>query len=148
MQNSNLKNSLYIGFTVFLIILMSILTWLYLSNYKEIKGDVPKVHKIAKSNQKSSIDKKKDVSESTEASSNKTSDVKTETSISTTENQSILTDSSAPYVSEFRFLYTAAGGDTLQTVSELTGVEVSKIAQVNGIAENVILVKDQKVYVP
>lgn len=148
MQNFNLKNGLYVVFTVFLIILMSIFTWLYLSNRKEIKGDVPKVHKVVTPKKDSLTEKKKDVSETTESSSNVMTDIQTETSQSTTENQSIVSEPSSPYVSEFRFLYTAAGGDTLQTVSELTGVEVSKIAQVNGVAENIVLTKDQKIYVP
>ena len=48
----------------------------------------------------------------------------------------------------FRFLYTAAGGDTLQTIYELTGVDVETLAKANDLDVNVVLVKGQRVYVP
>ena len=48
----------------------------------------------------------------------------------------------------FRFLYTAAGGDTLQTIYELTGVDVETLANANDLDVNVVLVKGQRVYVP
>lgn len=149
MKDSNLKNGLYVGFTIFVIILMILFTWLYLSNRKDIKGDVPNVHKTVSSTEKSSTDDEKNVSDTeiTVSSSSTTTNVGNEKLQSTTET-SVSTESSVPYVSEFRFLYTAAGGDTLQTVSELTGVDVSTIAQTNGLTEDIVLVKDQRVYVP
>ena len=52
------------------------------------------------------------------------------------------------YGDTFRFLYTAAGGDTLQTIYELTGVDVETLAKANDLDVNVVLVKGQRVYVP
>ena len=54
----------------------------------------------------------------------------------------------ASHGDNFRFLYTAAGGDTLQTIYELTGVDVETLANANDLDVNVVLVKGQRVYVP
>lgn len=161
MENDKVKNSLYIGFTILVVLIMSGMTWSYLSNRHEIKGDTPAVHKTTKedvdtNDSKSSetkVDddlKKEDAVSPSETEVSSTSDLLvTDSSVVERVQSEIKTESDdATYVSNYRFLYTAAGGDTLQTISELTGVEVSVIAKANYLSEDVVLSVGQEVYVP
>lgn len=73
------------------------------------------------------------------------------TSVTSTDSGVTTTEQSTNRVANgdtFRFLYTAAGGDTLQTIYELTGVDVETLAKANDLDVNVVLVKGQRVYVP
>ena len=161
MENDKVKNSLYIGFTILVVLIMSGMTWSYLSNRHEIKGDTPAVHKTTKedvdtNDSKSSetkVDddlKKDDAVSPSETEVSSTSDLLvTDSSVVERVQSEVKTESDdATYVSNYRFLYTAAGGDTLQTISELTGVEVSVIAKANYLSEDVVLSVGQEVYVP
>lgn len=161
MENDKVKNSLYIGFTILVVLIMSGMTWSYLSNRHEIKGDTPAVHKTTKedvdtNDSKSSetkVDddlKKEDAVSPSETEVSSTSDLLvTDSSVVERVQSEVKTESDdATYVSNYRFLYTAAGGDTLQTISELTGVEVSVIAKANYLSEDVVLSVGQEVYVP
>ena len=161
MENDKVKNSLYIGFTILVVLIMSGMTWSYLSNRHEIKGDTPAVHKTTKedvdtNDSKSSetkVDddlKKEDAVSPSETEVSSTSDLLvTDSSVVERVQSEVKTESDdATYVSNYRFLYTAAGGDTLQTISELTGVKVSVIAKANYLSEDVVLSVGQEVYVP
>ena len=161
MENDKVKNSLYIGFTILVVLIMSGMTWSYLSNRHEIKGDTPAGHKTTKedvdtNDSKSSetkVDddlKKEDAVSPSETEVSSTSDLLvTDSSVVERVQSEVKTESDdATYVSNYRFLYTAAGGDTLQTISELTGVEVSVIAKANYLSEDVVLSVGQEVYVP
>lgn len=161
MENDKVKNGLYIGFTILVVLIMSGMTWSYLSNRHEIKGDTPAVHKTTKedvdtNDSKSSetkVDddsKKEDAVSPSETEASSTSDLLvTDSSVVERVQSEMKTESDdATYVSNYRFLYTAAGGDTLQTISELTGVEVSVIAKANYLSEDVVLSVGQEVYVP
>ena len=143
MENFKLKNVLYIGSTLVLILVMICLTFMYLSSYKELKGDTPTVHKSVSSSSKSSESSNLD-----DVSKSSTSETSTVQTASTSEQK---TETSEPVYmepSEFRYLYTAAGGDTLQTVFELTGVNVATLARVNNVSEDIILSAGQEIYVP
>ena len=143
MENFKLKNGLYIGSTLVLILVMICLTFMYLSSYKELKGDTPTVHKSVSSSSKSSESSNLD-----DVSKSSTSETSTVQTASTSEQK---TETSEPVYmepSEFRYLYTAAGGDTLQTVFELTGVDVATLARVNNVSEDIILSAGQEIYVP
>lgn len=159
MENFKLKDGLYIGSTLVLILVMICLTFMYLSSYKELKGDTPTVHKSVSSSLKSSESSNlDDISESS------TSETSTSQTVSTSEQKTETSDSNDNQVSdtnnvqtsepvymepsEFRYLYTAAGGDTLQTVFELTGVDVATLARVNNVSEDIILLAGQEIYVP
>ena len=143
MENFKLKNGLYIGSTLVLILVMLCLTFMYLSSHKELKGDTPTVHKSVSSSSKSSESSNLD-----DVSKSSTSETSTVQTASTSEQK---TETSEPVYmepSEFRYLYTAAGGDTLQTVFELTGVDVATLARVNNVSEDIILSAGQEIYVP
>ena len=166
MENFKLKNVLYIGSTLVLILVMICLTFMYLSSHKELKGDTPTVHKSVSSSSKSSESSnlddvsKSSTSETSTVQTASTSEQKTETSDSkdtqvndVDNNQTsepVYMEPSPVYMepSEFRYLYTAAGGDTLQTVFELTGVDVATLARVNNVSEDIILSAGQEIYVP
>ena len=159
MENFKLKNGLYIGSTLVLILVMICLTFMYLSSYKELKGDTPTVHKSVSSSSKSSESPNLD-----DFSESSTSETSTSRTVSTSEQKTEISDSNDNQVSdtnnvqtsepvymepsEFRYLYTAAGGDTLQTVFELTGVDVATLARVNNVSEDIILSAGQEIYVP
>lgn len=157
MENFKLKDGLYIGSTLVLILVMLCLTFMYLSSHKEL--DTPTVHKSVGSSSKSSESSNLDdisessISETSTVQTGSTSEQKTETSDSkdTQINDGDNNQTSEPVYmepSEFRYLYTAAGGDTLQTVSELTGVDVATLARVNNVSEDIILSAGQEIYVP
>ena len=159
MENFKLKNVLYIGSTLVLILVMICLTFMYFSSYKELKGDTPTVHKSVSSSSKSSESSNLDdisessISETSTVQTGSTSEQKIETSDSkdTQINDGDNNQTSEPVYmepSEFRYLYTAAGGDTLQTVFELTGVDVATLARVNNVSEDIILSAGQEIYVP
>ena len=159
MENFKLKDGLYIGSTLVLILVMICLTFMYLSSYKELKGDTPTIHKsVSSSSQSSESSNLDDISEpsTSETSTGQTvstSEQKTETNDSndTQVNDTNNVQTSEPVYmepSEFRYLYTAAGGDTLQTVFELTGVDVVTLARVNNVSEDIILSAGQEIYVP
>lgn len=154
MKKNQLRDVIYIGLSICIILFMFIMTWFYLSNRTVTNNESPVVHKSVDNNDSSIV-----TSSSSTVSSSATNDVNEaqsdDTSISSetisSSNTEITvenTTGSEQYMSEFRFLYMAVGGDTLYTVSELTGVDVAIIADVNGLSQDVILVKDQKIYVP
>lgn len=172
MENFKLKDGLYIGSTLVLILVMIGLTFAYLSSHRGLNGDTLNVHKSvsssSESNESSSID---DVSKSSSSVSNTGSNVESSTSetstsqtVPTSEQKTETSNSNDNQVSdtnnvqtsepvymepsEFRYLYTAAGGDTLQTVFELTGVDVATLARVNNVSEDIILSAGQEIYVP
>lgn len=171
MKNRQAKNYLYIGATVIISVLTIGLTAAYLSEHK----DEIRERKIAKMKIKSSdIEKMTSKSSSGEypanemmtsssSSSSQTSSSQTEMSSSevetsqpahsepeVTQPESMQTESEQPVVdeSQYSYLYTAAGGDDLQTVADLTGVDVATLARVNNVPENVVLEVGQKIYVP
>lgn len=157
-MSDKLKNVVYVGFTIVIILLMSILTFFYLKNKPDFKGDVPKSVVVSKSDvSSSSSDFDSDVSDestsvvsstSSSSSSSHTSNSISSPSSTLTETSTSVETESTDYISAYSFLYEAAGGDTLYTISELTGVSVDVIASANHLDSNVVLVKGQKVYVP
>ena len=130
------KDVVYIILSFVVIVLMIFMTLFYLSKRQ---------HNVASSSV-----------ETTTVASNTTSQIQTtseSTSVTSTDSSVTTTtiEQSVNHVSHgdnFRFLYTAAGGDTLQTIYELTGVDVETLAKANDLDVNVVLVKGQRVYVP
>lgn len=165
-MSDKLKNVVYVGFTIVIILLMSVLTFFYLKNKPDFKGDVPKSVVVSKSDvsksksdnvSSSSSDFDSDVSDestsvvsstSSSSSSSHTNNSISSPSSTLTETSTSVETESTDYISAYSFLYEAAGGDTLYTISELTGVSVDVIASANHLDSNVVLVKGQKVYVP
>lgn len=152
MEKIQLKNIIYISVSAFIILLMSILTWFYLNNKITAKSNKIATQQVVKIDNSTSMSTT--VNSSIMESGNNSMSESSSTLMSsvelTNETSTSMTETSLDNqtVSEFRFLYTAVGGDTLYTISELTGVNVATIADVNGLSQDAVLVADQKIYVP
>lgn len=162
LNHDQLKNYIYIGITILLVSVMTVTTWQYLNHKAELKRS--ETVQVSSTNEELT-DMSKEVTEATSEQASEPTGEVVENSESTegsstgetsggvasaTEAPAIreIPANSEPYMAEFRFLYTAAGGDDLETVSELTGVDVAVLAEVNSVPEDIVLVKDQRIYVP
>lgn len=142
------KDLLYIILSFVVIVLMIFMTLFYLSKKQHNVAYSPVETTTVASNTTSQIQTTSESTSVTQATTTNesTSTTSTDSSVTTT-----ITEQSVNHVSHgdnFRFLYTAAGGDTLQTIYELTGVDVETLANANDLDVNVVLVKGQRVYVP
>lgn len=129
------KDLFYIILSLIVVVLMIFMTVFYFSE-KQYNNNSNSAETTTVSN--TSELQIQTISESTSVTSN-------DNSVTTTSEQST---NNVVHGDNFRFLYTAAGGDTLQTIYELTGVDVETLAKANDLDVNVVLVKGQRVYVP
>lgn len=155
----NLKNKIYMFITFLIIVFMISLTGFYLNSH---------THKVSIA---SSIDNTKQVSSSSENNSSKKEDVKMKesdvskseskpnmsTSSSLNESKQIVSSSSdkdssvsndTKYMSKYRYVYEAVGGDDLSVVNELTGVDIDTLAKENSISKDDVFKKGDRIFVP
>lgn len=142
------KDLVYIILSFVIVVLMVFMTLFYLSKRQHNIASSSVETITVTSNTTSQIQTTSESTSVTQAptTNESTSTTSTDSSVTTT-----TTEQSVNHVSHgdnFRFLYTAAGGDTLQTIYELTGVDVETLANANDLDVNVVLVKGQRVYVP
>ena len=131
------KDLVYIILSFVIVVLMIFMTVFHLSK---------KQHNVASNSVETTI-VTTNVESQVQMTSESTSVTSTDSSVTTTTTTEQSTNRVA-HGDTFRFLYTAAGGDTLQTIYELTGVDVETLAKANDLDVNVVLVKGQRVYVP
>ena len=146
MKNEKLMNRLVVVLTALIIMVMVVLTWGYLSHQKEIKDVGSSVHKVTKSVVKKTMNETVNDQKGLEKSAEQSKpsvEAKVETK---TSEQTVASKSKSEL--KYRYLYVAAGGDTLETVRDLTGVDVDTLASVNNVAKDVVLVANQEIYVP
>ena len=157
----NLKNKIYMFITFLIIVFMISLTGFYLNSH---------MHKASIG---SSIDNTKQVSSSSENNLNKKEDVKMKesdvsnpnmsTSSSLNESKPNMSSSSdkdsslsndntksndTKYMSKYRYVYEAVGGDDLSVVNELTGVDIDTLAKENSISKDAVFKKGDRIFVP
>lgn len=134
---SKFKDLIYIILSFVIIVLMIFMTVFHLSKRQDNVASSSVETTTVTSNVESQV----------QMTNESTSVTSTDSGVTTT----MTTEQSTNRVAHgdtFRFLYTAAGGDTLQTIYELTGVDVETLAKANDLDVNVVLVKGQRVYVP
>ena len=115
----------------------------------------------------SKIDNTKQVASNSEYKSSKDDDVKMKesnvskpnmsTSSSFNESKQIVSSSSnkdssvsndTKYMSKYRYVYEAVGGDDLSVVNELTGVDIDTLAKENSISKDAVFKKGDRIFVP
>lgn len=136
---SKFKDLIYIILSFVIVVLMIFMTVFHLSK----RQDNVASSSVETTTVTSNVESQSQVQMTSES----TSVTSTDSGVTTT----MTTEQSTNRVAHgdtFRFLYTAAGGDTLQTIYELTGVDVETLAKANDLDVNVVLVKGQRVYVP
>lgn len=134
---SKFKDLIYIILSFVIVVLMIFMTVFHLSKRQDNVASSSVETTTVTSNVESQV----------QMTNESTSVTSTDSGVTTT----MTTEQSTNRVAHgdtFRFLYTAAGGDTLQTIYELTGVDVETLAKANDLDINVVLVKGQRVYVP
>lgn len=134
---SKFKDLIYIILSFVIVVLMIFMTVFHLSKRQDNVASSSVETTTVTSNVESQV----------QMTNESTSVTSTDSGVTTT----MTTEQSTNRVAHgdtFRFLYTAAGGDTLQTIYELTGVDVETLAKANDLDVNVVLVKGQRVYVP
>ena len=134
---SKFKDIIYIILSFVIVVLMIFMTVFHLSKRQDNVASSSVETTTVTSNVESQV----------QMTNESTSVTSTDSGVTTT----MTTEQSTNRVAHgdtFRFLYTAAGGDTLQTIYELTGVDVETLAKANDLDINVVLVKGQRVYVP
>ena len=52
------------------------------------------------------------------------------------------------YVSNYRYVYEAVGGDDFTVVSKLTGVDVDTLSKANSLSKDVVFKKGDRIFVP
>ena len=134
---SKFKDLIYIILSFLIVVLMIFMTVFHLSKRQNNVTSNSVDTTIVTTNSESQV----------QMTSESTSVTSTDSSVTTTTTTEQST-SRVAHGDTFRFLYTAAGGDTLQTIYELTGVDVETLAKANDLDVNVVLVKGQRVYVP
>lgn len=151
----NLKNKIYMFITFLIIVFMISLTGFYLNSH---------THKASID---SKIDNTKQVASNSEYKSSKDDDVKMKesnvskpnmsTSSSFNESKQIVSSSSnkdssvsndTKYMSKYRYVYEAVGGDDLSVVNELTGVDIDTLAKENSISKDAVFKKGDRIFVP
>lgn len=134
---SKFKDLIYIILSFVIVVLMIFMTVFHLSKRQDNVASSSVETTTVTSNVESQV----------QMTNESTSVTSTDSGVTTT----MTTEQSTNRVAHgdtFRFLYTAAGGDTLQTIYELTGVDVETLAKANDLDVNIVLVKGQRVYVP
>ena len=147
------------------------------ANKVEDKSSIKKESSSSKSDDKKTTSDKKEESDKKEITSSSSildsSSVKTEEKKSSTDTinsekteSSLVTETkteapapalesatqanqpTSPRQYNFRYVYTAIGGDDLSTISYMTGVSVDTLAAVNSVPKNIVLKYGDKIYVP
>lgn len=134
---SKFKDLIYIILSFVIVVLMIFMTVFHLSKRQDNVASSSVETTTVTSNVESQV----------QMTNESTSVTSTDSGVTTTMTTEQYTNRVA-HGDTFRFLYTAAGGDTLQTIYELTGVDVETLAKANDLDVNVVLVKGQRVYVP
>ena len=144
----SLKNKIYIGFSFILVVFMILLTFFYLSsNKKEAKPIINLTStssSVVGSTSSSSQTKVETKSSSDNAlekkSEKKEPETKTEKSSEDKDNHD--------YISNYRYMYEAVGGDDFSIVSKLTGVDVDTLAKANSLSKDAVFKKGDRIFVP
>ena len=144
----SLKNKIYIGFSFILVVFMILLTFFYLSSHKKEAKPITNVtstsSSVVDSTSSSSQTKVETKSSSDNAlekkSEKKEPETKTEKSSEDKDNHD--------YISNYRYMYEAVGGDDFSIVSKLTGVDVDTLAKANFLSKDAVFKKGDRIFVP
>lgn len=144
----SLKNKIYIGFSFILVVFMILLTFFYLSSHKKEAKPITNVtstsSSVVDSTSSSSQTKVETKSSSDNAlekkSEKKEPETKTEKSSKDKDNHD--------YISNYRYMYEAVGGDDFSIVSKLTGVDVDTLAKANSLSKDAVFKKGDRIFVP
>ena len=166
----SLKNKVYIILSFVLVVFMILLTFLYLNSHKKDITSTSKI--VASSDSTSIVDKTTSVTSSSvdnvvEKSSSIVSSTTAESTVtpddtnkkleekkevtSTTEtepNTDTKNKDNHEYVSNYRYVYEAVGGDDFTVVSKLTGVDVDTLSKANSLSKDVVFKKGDRIFVP
>ena len=158
----NLKNKIYIFLTFILVIFMIFLTFLYLNSHKK---DITSTSKIVSHSDTTSVVGK--TTSVTSSSVDKIDETSTTAVLSTTAESKINSSDENKkleekketepnthvsdnhnYVSNYRYVYEAVGGDDFTVVSRLTGVDVDTLAKANSLSRDVVFNSGDRIFVP
>lgn len=144
----SLKNKVYIFFSFILVVSMIILTFFYLSSHKKEAKSISNVTSTSSSvvdlTSSSSQTKVETKSSSDNALEKKSEKKEPETK---TEKSSDYKDNHE-YISNYRYIYEAVGGDDFSVVSKLTGVDVDTLAKANSLSKDAVFKKGDRIFVP
>ena len=161
----NLKNKIYMFITFLIIVFMISLTGFYLNShmYKaSIDSKIDNTKQVASSSEyKLSQDDDVKMKEPNASKSETKSNMDTSSSLneskpnmssSSEKDNSVSNDnmkaSEAKYMSKYRYVYEAVGGDDLSVVNELTGVDIDTLAKENSISKDAVFKKGDRIFVP
>lgn len=144
----SLKNKVYIFFSFILVVSMIILTFFYLSSHKKEAKSISNVtstsSSVVDSTSSSSQTKVETKSSSDNVLEKKSEKKEPETK---TEKSSDYKDNHE-YISNYRYIYEAVGGDDFSVVSKLTGVDVDTLAKANSLSKDAVFKKGDRIFVP
>ena len=134
------KDYVVIGFTCVGMIAMIVATSAFLTSENSTAKD--RTMLIAQTS--TTVDSTNEVDTSTSTStSESTSSDKTSSSSTTASSSEVYMDAT-----QYRYKYTAVGGETLDVVAEMTDVNVETIAAANNLKESDTLKEGQEIYIP
>ena len=137
----SLKNKIYIGFSFILVVFMILLTFFYLSSHKKEAKPITNVTSTSSSVVDSKVETKSSSDNALEKKSEKKEpETKTEKSSEDKDNHD--------YISNYRYMYEAVGGDDFSIVSKLTGVDVDTLAKANSLSKDAVFKKGDRIFVP
>ena len=157
----NLKNKIYMFITFLIIVFMISLTGFYLNSHTHkasIDSKIDNIKQVASSSEyKSSKDddvkmKESDFSNPNMSTSSSLNESKPNMSSSSDKDSSLSNDNTksndTKYMSKYRYVYEAVGGDDLSVVNELTGVDIDTLAKENSISKDAVFKKGYRIFVP
>lgn len=161
----NLKNKIYMFITFLIIVFMISLTGFYLNSHMHkasIDSKIDNTKQVASSSEyKLSQDDDVKMKEPNTSKSETKSNMDTSSSLneskpnmssSSEKDNSVSNDNmkapEAKYMSKYRYVYEAVGGDDLSVVNELTGVDIDTLAKENSISKDAVFKKGDRIFVP
>ena len=170
----NLKNKIYMFITFLIIVFMISLTGFYLNSHTHktsIGSSIDNTKQVSSSSE-NNLNKKEDVkmkesdvsnpnmstssslneSKPNMSSSSSLNESKPNMSSSSDKDSSLSNDNTksndTKYMSKYRYVYEAVGGDDLSVVNELTGVDIDTLAKENSISIDAVFKKGDRIFVP
>lgn len=135
------KDYVVIGFTCVGMIAMIVATSAFLTSENSTAKD--RTVLIAQTSTTVDGTRESDAPSSTSTSESSSSDKTSASSSTTTSSSEVYMDAT-----QYRYKYTAVGGETLDVVAEMTDVNVETIAAANNLKESDVLKEGQEIYIP